>query len=169
MSTVHGPIRIDYDAAHEEGADRTRVCGAGKNGATIFAFPFGKLPFQGRHVVIKCLRGDGTGSYWFNNRDGVTVFGNRDGDLPDGGDYREFTVLEDGAAYTVGAKNKPGAMRIVVNITNDTFYYTPTHYTRGKELKGNTDRINADFVNPFYQVVDVPFKRGDAIPEGPGF
>lgn len=169
MSTLYGPIQIDYDHAHEDGADRTRPCGSGKNGGTIFAFPFGNLPHQARHVIIKVLRGDGKGAYWFDKRDGVTVFGNRDGDLPDGGDYREYTVLENGAAYVPGAKNKPGAMRIVVDIKSDKFYYTPTHYTRGKQLVGNRDRINSDYLNPFYQVVDVPFKRGDEIPMGPGF
>ncbi|MEK6703065.1 MAG: ribonuclease domain-containing protein [Planctomycetota bacterium] len=168
--TTYGPVNIDFDHKHEAAADRSRPCGSGKNGSTIFAYPFSSLPFQGRMVINMIVRGDKKGGFWFDKRDGVTIFQNRDGDLPDGGEYREYTVLENGAAFSPGAKNAPGAQRIVHEVKSDTFYYTPTHYQR---VKGGVapvkNMINPDFHNPFYQVVDTPYKRGDAIPHGPGF
>lgn len=74
----------------------------GANGSPIKSLDFYAIPPHARYVIAKIRRqGASKEKFWDPLRDGSTVFQNKGNDLPAGSVYREYTVLQVTAAYTM--------------------------------------------------------------------
>jgi guanyl-specific ribonuclease Sa len=163
-SMAHPPIvekvaQASFDQQFEQHVQRGAVLRRGINGTSIAGYPYTNLPKSAQSVIYNVyVNGPGGDDSWFyfTDRDGQTQFGNRDGDLPASGPYREYTVIENDVLES-------GRLRLVHDETSGDFYFTPYHY--GRKLRGAMHGIGVvqgpsalppDLNNPFFLVTAMP-------------
>lgn len=95
---------------------------------------FGASPTKAAAAVIKKIKSGSTD--WPFDKDG-SVFQNREGKLPAGGSYREYTVVTPKMAKSLKEGKRPnrGKQRIVYDTKSKLFYFTGDHYKSFKEVK----------------------------------
>ena len=163
---AHPPLSTDqkigqasWDSNFEANAQRGAVLRTGSNQSTIAGYPYTALPRNAQSIIYNIyVHGAGGDSSWFyfTDRDGVTEFQNRTGDLPASGPYREYTVIENDQLDS-------GRLRIVHDEATGDFYFTPYHY--GRTLRGQVHGVGPvqgpasygpDLNNPFFLVTNIP-------------
>ena len=163
---AHPPLSTDqkigqayWDANFEQHVQRGAASRTGINHTNIASYPYSALPKNAQSVIYNIyVNGPGGDSSWFyfTERDGVTEFQNKGGDLPNSGPYREYTVIEND-------EMESGRLRIVHDEGTGDFYFTPYHY--GRKLRGQVHGVGAvqgpasygpDLSNPFFLVTAMP-------------
>lgn len=159
LSTEQKIGQAAWDSTFEAHVQRGAVLRTGINQSTIAGFPYASLPKNAQSIIYNIyVNGPGGDASWFyfTDRDGVTQFQNRGGDLPDSGPYREYTVIENDQLDS-------GRLRIVHDEKTDDFYFTPYHY--GRSLRGQVHGVGTvqgpasygpDLNNPFFLITDMP-------------
>lgn len=162
----------------------------GANGSPIKSLEFHAIPPHARYVIAMIRRqGSNKEKFWDPLRDGSTLFENKANDLPAGSTYREYTVLQVTASYSMdyatmstlpGGANKKkrksgrdavdigtgdwpvfdsGLERIVHDETRLTAFYYTPTHYVG-EKDGGT------YYNPFFHVTGITDQH---TAYGPGF
>lgn len=162
----------------------------GANGSPIKSLDFYAIPPHARYVIAMIRRGGkGKERFWNPLRDGSTQFENKGNDLPAGSTYREYTVLQVTASYSmdynamstlpgsankgkrkagreaidVGAGDWPvfesGVERVVHDETKATVFYYTPTHYTG-------ENDGTAYYNPFFLVTGITDQHTAA---GPGF
>ena len=118
-------------------------------GNALYAIDFAHLPPEAVHTIHLIANGGP-----FPHREDGTAFGNRFGDLPSNGEYREYTVATPGLSHR-------GARRIVAR-KNGVLFFTACHYERVQGQMSVADRVVATAAvdemwrNGFYVITGMP-------------
>lgn len=108
-------------------------------GHELYAFEYELLPPEAKAVLEAISHGEALP----HPRDGI-VYGNRSGDLPGKGTYREFTVApsqseaENAVATTRKKKPNRGRRRLVIR-ENGMVFFTVCHYEREPGVYGTPE------------------------------
>lgn len=118
-------------------------------GNALYAIDYAHLPPEAVHTIHLITNG----GPFLHPEDG-TAFGDRFGDLPSNGEYREYTVATPGVAHR-------GARRIVAR-KNGVLFFTACHYERFhgrmsiEARREATATVDEAWRNGFYVITGMP-------------
>ena len=142
-------ISIDLHVEQEALRDAGLLGRGGGMGNALYAVDYVHLPPEAVHTIHLIANGGP-----FPYPEDGTAFGDRFGDLPSNGQYREYTVATPGVAHR-------GARRIVAR-RNGILFFTACHYERVhgrmsvEARREATTLVDEAWRNGFYVITGMP-------------